>query len=319
MTLPISGVFIALGVKSLELAYDFLEHWEDLTGNLFADEVLSAHQQLSIDRSEGFIHENFFEQDPSRASLSFPRSSITLKMLPKFLAKTQHNLPAKPGDLLWILERFFLDTFPTGGEVDPVSVSEHPTYSIYAQLMAFASRVKYQHHPHIDTLKAMAHLSEQGVDDRRVPWNILLVSLELLRPGSISKKKNLKRTLPGGSKIETSRLVRIISAGPAAPTMVAFTVLPDLVETAEELGEVEDVTDQEEIGENDDDDDDDDDDEDNDEDEDDDEMDWKNSRGDKRKHSDDDEDNEGASAGGAGSFDKVAHKKRFGVRRTKAS
>jgi hypothetical protein len=312
ITLPISGVFIALGSRSLDLAIEFVGHWEDLTGSLFADVVLAKHPHVSVDQSEGCIPASFFDEDGSPHSIPFPRSSITQKMFPKFIPKIRDTLPAKPSDLLWLLEQFLVDEFPSGGELDPVSVSEHPTYSVYAKLMNFASRPKYQHHPHNDTLKAMAHISEQGVDDRRVPWNILLVSLELLRPGSAAKKKNLKRTLPDGSKIETSRLVRTMSAGPAASDIIAPTKIPDLVEAAEEVGEVEDITDNEEDdgdsndsdGMDDDSDgmDDDSDGMDDDSDgmdDDGDRMEWTSSKGIKRKHNDDDDDDTGGQSSSA--------------------
>jgi hypothetical protein len=307
-----------MGVRSLDLAIEFVGHWEDLTGSLFADVILSAHPHVSVDRSEGCVPATFFDEDPRCNSLPFPRSSITQKMFPKFLPKIRTTLPAKPGDLLWLIERFLLEVFPSGGELDPVSVSEHPTYSVYAKLMSFASRPKYQHHPHIDTLKAMAHLSEQGVDDRRVPWNIFLLSLELLRPGSPSKKKNLKRTVPDGTKIETSRLVRTMNAGPAGSTMIASTVIPDLVEAAEEVGEVEDVTDDEKSdddeGNGDDDDSDGMDDDSDGMDEDSDDMDdgggrmeWESSKGTKRKHNDNDEEG----AGGQGSAGKPTRQRIY--------
>jgi hypothetical protein len=299
-----------MGVKSLKLANGFIEHWEDLTGNSFTDEILSTHPHTSIDRSEGYIPAAFFGEARSGGGIPFPRSSITQKMFPRFIPKVRSALPAKPGDLLWLLEQFFLETFPTGGDLDPVSVSEHPTYSAYAKIMSFANRPKYQHHPHVNTLKAMAHLSEQGVDDRRVPWNIVLISLELLRPGSTSKKRNLKRTLPDGTKIETSRLVRTMNAGPAATTVVAPTTLPDLVGAAEGVGEVEDLTDDEDEVDQDDEDD-----EDNGDGVGDKEMEWNPSKGSKRKHNDD-EDDQGV--GSKGMYDSAAHKKRFGLRRTKA-
>jgi hypothetical protein len=141
-----------------------------------------------------------------------------------------------------------MEIFPTGGDLDPVSISGHPTYSVYASPMSFVHRPKLQYHPYIDTLEAMAHLSEQGQDDRRVPWSILIIGIEFLRPGSTSKRRNLNRTIPSGTKIETSRLVRTISAGPAASTNVTTLTLPELVECAEEVDEVEDVTDDEAAG-----------------------------------------------------------------------
>jgi len=170
----------------------------------------------------------------------------------------------------------------------------------------------------------MAHLSEQGTDDRRIPYNILLLALECLRPGSTQKKKNLKRTLPDGYKIKRARHVRVIGTGPAAASEIFPVSLPPLADESEQLGEVEDVTDDEAEDESADDeisgDDGEDEDDDDEEDADDDNgrVDV-NSRPDpsnKRKRPGDDEG--GRSGAGRGYTNLQEHKHRYGLRRTRA-
>jgi hypothetical protein len=308
-----------MSVAHYALAYDFLEHWEDITGLLFADEVAATHNVGSVDQTEGSIPASFFDGEPQNLGLPFPPASLlTDKTIPKMMAKVHPDLPAKPGDLLWLLEQFLLDTFPSGGEIDPVSVSEHPTYSVFGKLMDFAHRTKYQHHPHVNTLKAMAHLSEQGSDERRISLNILLLSCEVLRSGYTSKGKQLGRTLADGTKIRTSRVVRTINSGPAATSAIGSVTLPDLIHSDEELGEVEDVTDDEVM----------------DQQSDDDHSDGGNgstgydsdedgggdgvgvdfARQGKRKHSDDEED--GQDGESLHEMDRSNRKKRFGTRST---
>jgi hypothetical protein len=324
-----------MSVGNYNPAYDFLEHWEDVTGLLFADEVAAAHNTSSVDQTEGSLPASFFDRELRYLGLPFPPASLlTEKTIPKMLAKVRPDLPAKAGDLLWLLEQFLLDQFPSGGDIDPVSVSEHPTYSVFGKLMDFAHRTKYQHHPHINTLKAMAHLSEQGNDERRVSLNILLLSCELLRPGYTSKGKQLGRTLSDGIKIRTSRVVRTIDPGPAAATVIESVTLPDLVHSEKELGDIEDVTDDEAMDQDNDDDDSDhggsidgddsdedgdDSDEDGDdsgEDGDEDEMDVDAVRQGKRKRRDDDRDDQ--DGGSSHDVDHSSRKKRIGARRAQA-
>lgn len=234
-----------MGSLSLETAYDFLEHWEDLTGNIFVDEIMSAHNITSSVSSNFYLAETFFDQFPSQKSLPVHPRPMKKNQVDDLKNQTQPSLPAQPSDLLWLLEQFLLETLPNGGGIDPVSGSEHPTYSVYAKLMNFASQLKYKYHPHVNTLKAMAHLSEQGIDDRRIPANMLYLALEYLRPGSTQKKHNMRRTLPDGFKIDTSRLIRSVGAGPADDSFVASIALPNLVDDSPVLGTVQDVTDDE--------------------------------------------------------------------------
>jgi hypothetical protein len=273
---------------------------------------------------EALLPRLFFDQFAEGSGLPFPSKTLSKASIAKMKAKVSSSLPVKPGDLLWLLEQFLVEVLPNGGEVDPISTSEHPTYSIYTKLMRFATRPKYKHHPHVNTLKSMAHLSEQGADDRRVSYNILLLALECLRPGNTQKKKNLKRTLPDGFKIETARLVRIVGAGPAAASVVSPVALPQLVDESDQVGEVEDVTDNEVSGDaSDDDDEDDEDSDDEDDDEDDDDgsedgmdLDPRPYPKNKRKNHDDDGDGK---SGGAGKYEDAGERKhRFGLRRRNA-
>ncbi|KAH7379386.1 hypothetical protein DE146DRAFT_626241 [Phaeosphaeria sp. MPI-PUGE-AT-0046c] len=311
-----------LDKDSLKHAHDFIEYWEDLASTSFADEIVSAHRHVTVDKSEGCVPGSFFAQSISKHGMPFPRSALTSKMMTKFVGRTIR--PAQSGDLLWLLEQFFLDILPASGDVDPVSVSEHPTYSIYGKLMHFASRPKFQHHPHNYTLRAMAHLSEQGVDDRRVPWNILLLAIEILRPGSTSRKRNLKRSVPGKDKIETSRQVRTVGAGPATTSAVVRYTIPSLIEVEEELGDVRDVTDDEEMGDSSGSDDDADGDGGNGGNAGSTGMDWAQTAGDKRKRRDDDDEEKGDDdynddEGGGSTFDKPEQQKRARLQRSRAS
>ncbi|EAT78581.2 hypothetical protein SNOG_13956 [Parastagonospora nodorum SN15] len=316
----VSTILVSMSVRHYEEAYDFLEHWEDRTGLFFADEIISAHKLKTVEATGGYIPLSFFDGYSSRFGLPFPPASLlTDKTMPKFVPKVQSDLPANPSDLLWLLEQFFLETFPSGGDIDPVSVSEHPTYSVFGKLMDFATRIKYQHHPHINTIKAMAHLSEQGTDERRMSLNILILSCEFLRPGYVSKGKQLGRTLPDGTKLRTSRVVRTINAGPAPATNVGLASIPDMEQDEEELGEVEDFTDDEATDEHDNEDSDGgdgNDGSDGDDGEDGGElMDVDSAKRAKRKRDDEDEDEDG----GKGAYsDMTDRKSRFGLRRTKA-
>ncbi|KAH6637891.1 hypothetical protein C7974DRAFT_149879 [Boeremia exigua] len=244
ITLPISMIFLAMSVVSLDGALTFVEHWEDVTQSVFADEVMSEHSPDTSKQLEGSLPVEFFDKYSSCRSLLFPAKVLKLKATwDQMKSKAQPGLPAQPSDLLWLLEQFFSEIAPNGGHWDPVSTSEHPTYSVYTKLMNFACRPKYKHHPHNITLKAMAHLSEQGQDDRRVPYNMLLLAGEFLRPGGkMSKKKNLRRTLPNGDKIDTTRFFRELPAGPAKSSVVARVKLPKIEKTEDGLGHVSDET-----------------------------------------------------------------------------
>ncbi|KAJ4381876.1 hypothetical protein N0V86_003243 [Didymella sp. IMI 355093] len=243
VTLPISMIFLSLVVVSLDSALAFMEHWEDITQHNFIAEIMSEHPNATADQSEGFVSEDFFKQYPSCRSLPFVPSPIKASSWTRLKNMVQPGLPAQPSDLMWLLEQFLLETFPGGGHLDPVSSSEHPVYSVYSQLMNFACRPKYKEHPHNITLRAMAHMTEQGLDERQVSLNILLLALEYLRPGyTASKKHNLRRTLPSGSKIDTVRHWKVFNAGPADPSVVARVTLPKPHKPEDDLGHVSDHT-----------------------------------------------------------------------------
>lgn len=248
ITMPVSGIFLAMSVKGLHVAYDFLEHWEELTGNFFVDELNAAHNSTTTNLSQSYILQAFFEQSLSCFSLPFPSHNLSSSILKQIQASLRPKLPAKHGDLLWLIERFLLETLPAGGDIDTVSTSEHPAFSVFSKILNFANQAKYKYHPHINTLRAMAHLSEQGHDDRRIARNMLVLAREYLRPGYSRTTKHLKRKISEDHIIDSSRRVYTVSAGPAPTSAVAAVAIPVLTQGSDELGEIQDFTDNDGTG-----------------------------------------------------------------------
>ncbi|KAF3004048.1 hypothetical protein E8E13_001558 [Curvularia kusanoi] len=81
-------------------------------------------------------------------------------------------LPANPGGLLWLLDRFFEAYFPNGGDIDMASSSEHPK-SVYRKISELCLLHRYKNHPHIKTLKAFVDDVERGRTERLIASNAL--------------------------------------------------------------------------------------------------------------------------------------------------
>jgi hypothetical protein len=198
-TLPISALVVYAKLDEIE-DQQFLEHWEDVTGVDIDEYLMNAVPtgMSNTDMLAGRYPAHFF--DTTTRSLPVP----ALKSLHKasqdaYVTLVKKNCtPANPGDMLWLLSRFFQEICdPKDGiSFNVASASESPA-SVYRLLARFCHTPTYQHHPHLRTLRAVAHLPELGITERILMSNIIVIALHTL---AASTKKTTTITLKSASK-----------------------------------------------------------------------------------------------------------------------
>jgi hypothetical protein len=204
-TLPIAS--LALTLCDQANAALFFAHWEDLTGLLIND-VLGSKLAMKSDVSsafktanEGYLPVSFFSES-SKRGLPLTKTKQIPRAKTKYLSLIKAQLPAQPGDLIWLISRFFQDALPNGGNIDLVPSSIHAN-SIYNLVSTFCSRAKYKNHPHLRTFLAFATMSEMGVEERLVPAIALTNVIEILFKSHEKKNKTVNAKIANEARSMT--------------------------------------------------------------------------------------------------------------------
>jgi hypothetical protein len=246
-TLPIAS--LAITMQNEANATAFFSHWEEVTG-CSINEVLGSKLANKDDTSsdfmtadEGYLPPSFFAQFNSKHGIPVASAMAIHKTAqPYFISQAKKNLPAKPGDLLWLINQFLLDVHPNGGEVDLISASLHKN-SVFKQIGLFCSKAKYKHHPHLRTFLAYASMAEMGLEERAVSANAMLIAVEVLRDITTTKSKTANLKI-GGEKKSVGRKVLTIGGTPLTGAIFQVTE-PELEQDIEVLS---DMTDDEDEG-----------------------------------------------------------------------
>lgn len=191
-TIPISSILLSMSEKA-DMAL-FLDHWEDLSGS-YVDDTLSGQGLGEVAtgplyQTEPYYPMSFFESSRSKRALPFTCKSLRTDTFAGHLATLRNTLPANPGDLLWLIDRFLSEEFANGGAVKLMSGSEHEQ-SIYRLISKFCSKAKYKHHPHLRTLKAMVSVVEMGATERLIATNALTFAFNVLRSPCKKQSRSL--------------------------------------------------------------------------------------------------------------------------------
>lgn len=243
-TLPISTIVLTLSEQANSRL--FRSHWEDVTG-LMVNEALvaslpaecSAVPSASANTvNDPYYPKDFFEQSRSKRALPFTASSLRARDYSFYLSQAKKHLPANPGDLLWLIDRFFTMKFLNGGHVDLISASLHNN-SIFKLIAFFCRDAMYKHHPHLTTFLAFASMAEMGQDERNVSSNALTIACELLRQSTERKSK----TANFADKTSASRYVIKLAGDVQRPQGAIRAVEEPILERDVEI--LTDITDDE--------------------------------------------------------------------------
>jgi hypothetical protein len=187
----------------------FLDHWQIVT-SVSLDDVWNCDGAAAASSTEAFLPSSFFGASDTKHTLPFANKSLKQDANAAHLSTLRNTLPANPGDILWLIDRFLHEQFPGGGKVDLASGSEHRD-SIYHLITTFCSKATYKHHPHIRTFRALASIVEQGAAERSIATNALVFALQILREPFTKTPKTLKLKVNGVNK-ESKRFVVAIGA-----------------------------------------------------------------------------------------------------------
>ncbi|RAR06499.1 hypothetical protein DDE82_003320 [Stemphylium lycopersici] len=206
-TLPIASLVISLAEQANAPA--FFLHWEEITACAIDDVLSSKLPRLdAFNANEPYYPKSFFDASRSKRALPLTIGTLTSKSRPVYFSVVRAQLPANPGDLFWLFHRFFEETFPEGGDIDPLSPSIFPN-SVFLKIANFCAKGIYRHHTHIRTLFAFASMSEMGIGERWILDNILWLAGEILR-GVTSKKKTANMTIKG-KRVSAIRNILVLS------------------------------------------------------------------------------------------------------------
>ncbi|CAN9092100.1 unnamed protein product [Alternaria alternata] len=204
-TIPIASLAITICDQANATA--FFLHWEEVTGHSI-NEVLGSRLVMKNDTSnsfktadDGFLPASFFENSPSKRGLPFSWVNPTtmIKSPNKYLSLIRANLPAYPGDLVWLINRFLEEVLPEGGDIDPIPGSIH-TNSVYRLVVQFCNQAKYKYYPHLRTFLAFASMAEMGNDERFVPANAFMNVMKIIFGDVEHKRKTARVKINGESK-----------------------------------------------------------------------------------------------------------------------
>ncbi|KAJ4324331.1 hypothetical protein N0V94_001390 [Neodidymelliopsis sp. IMI 364377] len=184
-TLPIAGLVIML--QDQPNAEGFFDRWEEVTGNSI-DGVLAKNVNIrkyngNFPATGHYLPATFFARSSSERGLlvlSTLNGVLTAKLMARHVDAVKRRSPARPGDMLWLLDRFLTGMYPQGGEVDLCPGSLH-LLSVYNKIRYFCDERTYQDHPHWRTLVALVDLTEKGLYEGHIPANYLLLGIEVLR------------------------------------------------------------------------------------------------------------------------------------------
>jgi hypothetical protein len=228
-TLPIAGLVIMLQDQSN--TEGFFDRWEEVTGSSI-DEVIA--ENINISKNDGsfptgdlYLPATFFASSGSKLGLpvlSTPNDVLSAKLMTTHVDAVKCRSPARPGDVLWLLDRFLTEMYPQGGKVDLCPASLHLP-SVYNKIREFCLKRTYQDHPHWRTLAALVYLTEKGLYERHIPANYLLLGIEVLRQPFFSE--TIRRTgAKYGQLYEIDRPVLTIGTTRPAGVVAAIVNLP---------------------------------------------------------------------------------------------
>lgn len=207
-TIPIASLVITLSEQAN--AATFFEHWEELTGMSIGDILRSSPTSTNVPSGhETYYPASFFANSKSKRALPFTSATLSAQGYDIYLNKVKKDLPAFPGDLLWLIDRFLSDKFPEGGELDLINASIHGN-SVYKHIATFCSKAKYKYHPHFRTFLALASMAEMGLDERNVSSYALTLAAEILRGPFVSRKSKTANIKVEGQNRSASRFVLTI-------------------------------------------------------------------------------------------------------------
>jgi hypothetical protein len=243
-TLPLASLVITTSEQAGVAT--FFSHWEEVTGRS-SNEVLGAKRGWNAETStfaalqtanEGYLPVEYFANSRSKRALPFTSSKLTSNGYRGYLSRIERELlPAHTGDLLWLIDRFFQEKLPQGGDVDLISASIHAN-SVYRLIATFCDQAKYKHHPHWRTLMAFVSMAEMGLDERAVCSNAMTMAAEVLR-GPFTKKTKTANLTVNNEKRSASRAVLTIKGN--RPDSVIYE--EEEPELAVDVGIEDDLTD----------------------------------------------------------------------------
>lgn len=181
-TLPISVIIIHTSLNDRG-DQRFLEHWEDVTGTDIDDYLRNVTSVgLTGNPLVGRLPESFFENSARRSFFVPAVQSLHKGTLASYMALiNQHLVPANVGGLLWILHEFFLHLSGTQQSVSfDVGSGSETSSSVFRSIAQFCRLPKYQDHPHLRTLLALAHLPKIGIPERCLAVNVVVLALHTL-------------------------------------------------------------------------------------------------------------------------------------------
>ncbi len=203
-TIPISSLVVSLHNEAISDL--FLSHWEGVTGCSIEEKFASkfdVEDESSFElttSSEPYGSSSRVHQSKSRRGIAFiAPSKIRRGSLAPLLVEAKKFLPAETGDFLWLVNRFFEETFPKDGKIDLISAFVDEA-SVYNKIRSFCAKGTYKHHPHFRTFLALADLADQGMNERLLPDLAMELFATVLR-GSITKKKFKKDMTIDGNQV----------------------------------------------------------------------------------------------------------------------
>ncbi|KAJ9610583.1 hypothetical protein H2200_005360 [Cladophialophora chaetospira] len=149
-TLPLSILLSSLSKNQLQEAVIHL--WESETGldlgnTLYGDAapVTKGHTMMVLPKS-------FFEGESHALELGH--------QVPPNIKSLQAQLPARPCDALWLLDKFLTREYPNGGDVDMATLAVLPTAPpFWTKLSNFLFTPEYYHHPQRRNLFSLVEMA----------------------------------------------------------------------------------------------------------------------------------------------------------------
>lgn len=155
--------------KSTNLS-KFPTYWEEVVNVELS--TVWGFGNMSVPNIEKMFPVSFFEGSPTKHALSFTLKSLKPESYQHYLEELRDTLSGNTGDMLWLVDRFLVEKYPTGGELDFAAGSEVGTSIMI--LVCFCSQQKYKHHPHYLIMLALTQIVEQGADERMIATNALV-------------------------------------------------------------------------------------------------------------------------------------------------
>ncbi|KAJ4316457.1 hypothetical protein N0V94_005448 [Neodidymelliopsis sp. IMI 364377] len=230
---------------------EFLNHWEHMTGSSVNNVLGTVLGMVSPgDRltSERYLPASFFAEFDAPIGLPLLSStSRTLRQsyLEPFVKEVKQRSAAQPGDVRWILDRFFAEEYPgnSESEVNLCPGSLLKDESAYEKIKHFCAKPTYKHHPHWRTLLALANITEMGMYERHMSTNYLALAAQVLRrPYKATNKRKKDKVMGEGFEIGHQVLIigKTCPPGVIAPVGDLPWAQDVTVESDQDVAEVSD-------------------------------------------------------------------------------